>query len=237
MNPMNRRPAENRKILAAPLILVLVAGLVSLGCQTAGTPLEDRTTRDAVLGGLVGAAAGAAIDDNKRGRGALIGAGVGALAGGLIGNYLKKQEAEIDAIPDANVETREEVMIIGFPSDVLFDVGSFSLKPGAYSRLNSLADTLNRYPDTLLVVQGHTDGTGSEVGNQELSERRADAVRSYLLSQGVSPYRVTTYGFGESMPVATNDTAAGRQQNRRVEIEVRPNDSLREQAGSEGGEY
>lgn len=217
-----------RAALAALLVPACAGSLAACATNT-GTVLDDKRAQGAILGTLAGAAAGAAIDDNKRGRGALIGAAVGGLAGAGIGHYLEKQQQEIDQIPDANVQQQGESLLVAFPGDVLFDTGSSSLAPGAYGRLDQLADSMNRYPDTDVVVKGHTDGSGEESYNQTLSEQRADAVRRYLIGKGVSPARITSIGFGESMPLATNSTAEGRQQNRRVEIELRPNQRLREQ--------
>jgi outer membrane protein OmpA-like peptidoglycan-associated protein len=217
--------------LAATLVLAGVGSLAACATNT-GTVLDDKRAQGAILGTLAGAAAGAAIDDHKRGRGALIGAAVGGLAGAGIGHYLEKQQQEIDQIPDANVQPQGEGLLVAFPGDVLFDTGSSALAPGAYGRLDQLADSLNRYPDTDVVVKGHTDGSGDDGYNQTLSEQRADAVRRYLIGKGVSPARITSIGFGESMPLATNSTAEGRQQNRRVEIELRPNQRMREQAGN-----
>ncbi len=211
------------------LSALLAAALPLGGCQTTtGTALDKKSTQGAIAGAILGAAAGAAADDHKRGRGALIGAAVGGLAGGLIGRTLDQQAQEIDAIPDAEVERREDRLFVAFPGDVLFDVGSYALHPGAYSRLDRLADTLLRYPDTEAVVKGHTDGSGDRAANLRLSEDRADAVRRYLVAQGVPASRVQAIGFGEDLPLASNDTAAGRQQNRRVEIEIRPTEALRE---------
>ena len=216
-----------RAALAALLIPTWLAALA--GCATnTGTVLDDKRAQGAILGTLAGAAAGAAIDDHKRGRGALIGAAVGGLAGVGVGHYLEKQREEIDQIPDANVEQRGEALVVAFPGDVLFDTGSSALAPGAYARLDQLADSLNRHPDSNVIVKGHTDGSGSESFNQSLSEQRADAVRRYLIGRGVSPARISSLGFGESMPLATNATPEGRQQNRRVEIEVKPTEPLRE---------
>ena len=221
-----------RAALAATLALAWVGSLAACATQT-GTVLDDKRAQGAILGTLAGAAAGAAIDDHKRGRGALIGAAVGGLAGAGVGHYLQKQQQEIDQIPDANVQQQGEALLVAFPGDVLFDTGSSSLAPGAFARLDQLADTLNRYPDTEVVVKGHTDGSGAESFNLTLSEQRSDAVRRYLIGKGVSPARITSVGFGESLPLATNSTPEGRQQNRRVEVELRPNQRMREQqAGS-----
>lgn len=219
--------SSRRPLWAAAVACATALALV--GCATnTGTTLDNKRTQGAIAGVLAGAAAGAAIDDDKRGRGALIGAAIGGLAGGVIGNYLENQAQEMDAIADANVERREESFIVMFPSDVLFDVGSAALAPGAYSRLDTVAESLMRYPDTEVVIKGHTDSSGSETANLRLSEDRADSVRRYLVAEGVPSYRITAIGFGEAMAVATNSTPEGRQQNRRVEIEVRPNERLRE---------
>jgi hypothetical protein len=134
-----------------------VAGLCAvLGCETnTGTALDKKSTQGAILGGLAGAAAGRAIGGHEHDtEGILIGAAGGAVAGGLIGHYLDKQAQELDAIPDANVEQRDDVLIVGFQGDVLFDSGSSVLHAGAYSRLETLADTLKRYPRSRIRSSG-----------------------------------------------------------------------------------
>jgi outer membrane protein OmpA-like peptidoglycan-associated protein len=215
--------------------LFLVCTVAGLGCQTnTGTFLDNKTTQGAIFGTLAGAAAGAALD-KKSGRGALIGAAVGGLAGGFIGNYMQKQAEEIDAIPDAEVQRREDGLVVLFPGDLLFDTGSSALSAGAYQRLRSLADTLKRYPDTTIIVKGHTDSTGDESYNLRLSDERAENVRRYLVAEGVGSQRATAIGYGEAFPMVSNSTAAGRQQNRRVEIEIQANDELRERQAS--GQY
>jgi outer membrane protein OmpA-like peptidoglycan-associated protein len=224
------RPLE--RTLSASLAFAMLTSLAACATNT-GTAADDRRVQGAVLGTLAGAAAGAAIDHDKRGRGALIGAAVGGLAGAGIGHYLEKQKQEIDQIPDADVQQQGEALMIAFPGDVLFDTGSSALAPGAFARLDQLADTLTRYPDTDVIVKGHTDAEGSEASNQSLSEQRADAVRRYLIGKGVSPSRINAIGFGESMPLVSNATLAGRQQNRRVEIELRPSQQLREQQSTQ----
>ncbi|MEE8557364.1 MAG: OmpA family protein [Myxococcota bacterium] len=202
--------------------------LVLSGCQTnTGTILDTKAAQGALLGTLAGAAAGAAIGGHDhRGGGALIGAATGAIAGGLIGSYLDKQAQELDAIPGAEVQRRGDSLLVNFQSTLLFDTGSSELNPGAYDRLRSLARTLNNYPKSDVVIKGHTDGTGAEDFNRRLSEYRSDRVRVFLISEAVTPARITAIGFGESMPVATNATPEGRQQNRRVEIEIRPHEEV-----------
>ena len=223
---MNER---SKTLRAAGLLASLLATVSMTACQTAQTAMQDRSTRDAVIGSVVGAAAGAAVDDRKRARGALIGAVVGGLAGGAIGTYLERQAAEIqDAIPDATLTGKGDTLIVGLPGDLLFDSGSSSLSPGAAQKVASLGDTLVRYPESKVVIKGHTDSTGDESMNLRLSEDRARNVKNYLVSRGVAEYRVTSIGMGEQFPVATNSTEAGRAQNRRVEIEIKANESLQD---------
>ncbi len=216
--------------LARTALLLALAGLPLAGCATnTGTAIDKKSTQGAIAGAILGAAAGAAADENKRGRGALIGAAVGGLAGGLIGATLDKQKEEMDAIPDATTTRQPDKLFVAFPNDVLFDVDSAALHSGSYRRLDMLADSILRHPDTEVIVRGHTDSSGTRDENLRLSEDRADAVRRYLIAQGGVPSsRVTAIGFGDAMPLASNETAAGRQQNRRVEIEIRPSAAMRE---------
>jgi outer membrane protein OmpA-like peptidoglycan-associated protein len=213
----------------APVISVLL--VASLGCAATNSVLDTKAKKGAVLGTLAGAAAGAAIGGHDhRAGGMLIGAAAGALAGGLVGHYLDKQAQELDAIPGADVQRRDDSLLVNFQDQLLFDTGSAQLNPGAYDRLRSLATTLNNYPKSQVIIKGHTDSVGEEAFNQRLSEERADRVRSFLIAEGVDPSRITAIGFGESMPVTTNATAEGRTQNRRVEIEIRPNREVMESA-------
>ena len=211
------------------LSLFMVALLLFFGtaCQT------SRAAR----GGAIGAGAGGAIGGvigNQAGNtaaGIILGAAVGGTAGILIGRYMDKQAAEIESdLEGAAVERVGEGILITFDSGLLFDVGEFSLRSATRANLNDLSATLNEYNDTEIVVQGHTDSTGSDELNMDLSENRAKSVRNYLTGQGVAAPRFTIQGFGEDMPVADNETAAGRQQNRRVEIAIYANDKLRKAA-------
>jgi len=213
-----------RKFLTTTV--VLLGFFTTLGCAE-GQLLDTKTKQGAVVGTLAGAAAGAAIGGKKhRAGGAIIGAATGAIAGGLVGNYLDKQAKEIDAIPGAEVERRDDSLLVNFAGGILFDTDSASLSSGGYDRLRTLAGTFNNYPKQRLIIKGHTDSTGDDRYNQKLSEERADTVRNYLVSEGVSTARVTAIGFGSKMPVSTNATAEGRQQNRRVEIEIRPDEEV-----------
>jgi len=198
----------------------------TLGCAEGGL-LDTKTKQGAVVGTLAGAAAGAAIGGKKhRAGGALIGAATGAVAGGLVGNYLDKQAKELDAIPGAEVERKDDSLVVNFAGGILFDTNSASLAPGGYDRLRSLGQTFANYPKQRLIIKGHTDSQGDDRYNQKLSEERADTVRNYLVSEGVQPARISAIGFGSKMPVSTNSTAEGRQQNRRVEIEIRPDEEV-----------
>lgn len=214
------------RIGSTALAVMTVVSLVA--CQTnTGTVVDKKATQGAILGGLAGAAAGAAIGGHDhRGGGALIGAATGAIAGGMVGHYLDKQAQELDAIPGATVQRRDDSLLVNFESQILFDSGSATLYPGSFDRLRSLAQTLNKYPKSDVIIKGHTDSTGEEAFNQTLSERRADGVRNFLIAESVAPPRITAIGFGESVPVAGNETSEGRQRNRRVEIEIRPYDEV-----------
>jgi outer membrane protein OmpA-like peptidoglycan-associated protein len=204
-----------------------LTALALVGCQTTNEVLDTKTKKGAVLGTLAGAAAGAAIGGHDhRAGGALIGAATGALAGGLLGRYLDNQAKELDAIPGADVQRRDDSLLVNFQGSLLFDSGSSTLQPGAYDRLSSLARTLNNYPQSRVIVSGHTDNVGSVQFNERLSEQRASKVREYLVSEGVAAARVTSRGFGASKPIASNNTETGRAQNRRVEIEIRPDEEV-----------
>ncbi len=210
--------------------LIIFFGIVSLlasGCAT-----ENQTQKGAVIGTGVGAAVGAGLGAaiGRSGTAALIGAGAGALAGGLtggaIGHYMDKQEAamrqSLANVEAANVKRNQDMLTVTFKSDVLFAVNSSTLKPGGYDELNRVAKVLNQYPQTTITIAGHTDSTGSEAYNQKLSERRAEAVKTALVSMGVNSARMTTIGYGKNRPIADNSTEAGRQMNRRVEILINP---------------
>jgi outer membrane protein OmpA-like peptidoglycan-associated protein len=219
-----RRPVAG----LAVAVLLGPAGLGTLGCESLP---GSKTTQGAVGGAVAGAALGRAIGGHEHAAaGIAIGAAAGALTGGLIGRYLDNQQKEIDAIPDANVERREDRLLVSFSGDVLFDTGSARLSPGAQQRLGQLAQTLVRYPESNVIVNGHTDAVGDESYNLRLSESRAQAVANYLIGQGVAAQRLRAVGHGEQFPVASNATEAGRQQNRRVDIEIVPiEDQIREE--------
>lgn len=210
------------------IVLLMIAALAAAGCAQPPT----KTQSGAAIGTGVGAAAGAGLGQAIGGdtKGTLIGAGIGAvvggMAGGAIGRYMEQQEAALQqavaGVEGANVQRNVNTIALTFRSDILFDVNSASVKPGAYDEINRVANVLNQYPQTNLMIAGHTDSTGSEAYNQQLSERRAAAVKNALVSNGVSAMRINTIGFGESRPIADNSTDYGRQLNRRVEITITP---------------
>jgi outer membrane protein OmpA-like peptidoglycan-associated protein len=198
--------------------VILLAVLVGASC--ANTP---KWQTGAVVGGAVGAGAGAVIghQSDHEVEGALIGGAVGAVAGGLIGAQLDKQQAELSEVAEVERPSETELVVI-LRDKILFDVDAYSLKPGAEDNLTEIADILIKYPDFNIVVEGHTDNTGKENYNQWLSEKRAEAVADSLVSRGLNPARIQVVGYGETRPAATNETAEGRQQNRRVELHVVP---------------
>jgi outer membrane protein OmpA-like peptidoglycan-associated protein len=210
--------------MGSALSLVAAASLLASCATQTGTVLDDKRAQGALIGAAAGAATGAAVS-KKDGKAAGIGAVVGALAGAGIGHYLENKERaarELEAIPDANVAIQGDSVMVSFAGEVMFDSGSRNLTPGALSRLDAVAATINRYPDSDVLVKGHTDSQGPEDANLRLSEDRALMVKNHLVVKGVEAYRLTTLGFGESQPLVTNATPEGRAQNRRVEIELRP---------------
>jgi len=200
-----------------PLALVLLLVAAAAGCQTAG----KRTATGAGVGAVVGAGAGALVGGkNHRGAGALIGAGVGALAGGSIGLYLDKQAKELEAARVAEVKRTENGLVVQMASDILFESGASALKPKSVDDLEKIGDIIARYADDRVKVYGHTDSEGGKAYNDELSLRRADAVKRVLVGRGVKEKQITALGMGEAQPVSTNATAAGRSKNRRVELHI-----------------
>lgn len=213
-------------VLAATLA-ALTAGCATYTGQSNDPNDPNRTQRGALIGAAIGAAAGLLSGDDavERRQRAMVGAGVGALAGGAVGAYQDRQEAELrrDTVGTGIDVTRDgDVIKLNLPDGVTFDFARYDLKPQFYPALNTVANTLKSYNQTMVEVSGHTDSIGSDAANQTLSERRANAVAGYLVGQGVLRERFEVVGMGERYPVASNDTDSGRALNRRVEIRLLP---------------
>lgn len=217
-----------KKIIALTVIIAFVA----TGCST------TRTQRGAAIGAGAGAVAGAIFGKTagNTGAGAIIGATVGGVAGAIIGKKMDKQAEEIAReIPNAEVihEEGEHGIVVNFSSKVLFATDKFELTDKSKATINDLADILNRYPDTDLTIEGHTDSTGSDSYNQTLSEKRASSVVDFLKLQGVEGERLTAVGYGKDRPIADNSTVDGRTENRRVSFIIVPNEKMMEDAHNE----
>jgi outer membrane protein OmpA-like peptidoglycan-associated protein len=214
-------------------LVLLIIAMFTFACATTSdtgttTSTEDankRTKRGAAIGAVAGAIAGAVIGNqsgNNR-TGAVVGAAAGAAVGAAVGRRMDKQAEELRQIEGVEVEHAEGTgeINVRLTSDILFDTDSSALRSASRSTLNELATNFAQYPDNVIIVEGHTDSTGSDAYNQRLSEARAASVADYLIDRGVRAGAITVYGYGELRPKATNDTAEGRQLNRRVEINIR----------------
>jgi outer membrane protein OmpA-like peptidoglycan-associated protein len=208
-------------------VAAIVAASFLAGCSTdpyTGEQKVSNAAGGAALGALAGAGLGLLAGGNDR-RNALLGAGIGALAGGAIGLTMDKSEAELRAQlqgSGVSVTRAGDQIILNMPSDITFAVDQDAVKPSFYQVLNSVALVLQKYKQTLVDVYGHTDSSGDDQYNFDLSQRRALAVANYLSAQGVDSRRFAVTGFGETKPIASNATPAGRAQNRRVEIQLSP---------------
>lgn len=211
----------------------VVIGLVTVlsACTTLDPyTREERTARaqrQAVIGAAAGAVAGLITGDSsmERKKRALVGAGLGALAGAGVGTYMDRQEAKLRAELErtgVSVTRIGDNITLNMPGNITFATNSADLNASFFEVLNSVAIVVNEFNQTVIEVAGHTDNTGSDAYNQQLSERRAAAVAAYLGTRNVRQDRVITVGMGEGRPIATNDTEAGRQMNRRVELTLVP---------------
>jgi len=200
-------------------VAIILAALVATGCLSGSYTTErDKTARGAGIGAAAGAVLGAVIGEGAADN-ILAGAAIGAGVGAGVGSYMDAQEERLARIPNTTVETvGSDKLLVRFDADVLFAVDSALLSASARSTLQDVATVLNDFPKTAVVVQGFTDDTGSEQHNLELSQRRAEAVKSEMVDRGVDPGRMTAIGYGEDHPVASNDTPEGRRQNRRVTL-------------------
>jgi outer membrane protein OmpA-like peptidoglycan-associated protein len=208
-------------------VLVACAALIAL---SAGCASMNRKEKGAVIGAAAGGAVGGVIGNNtgSTARGAIIGAVIGGAAGAIIGHQMDQQAKELKLdIPGATVERVGEGIQVTFASGLLFDFDSDQIRAESAQNLRNLAASLNKYPKTELLVVGHTDALGSTTYNQDLSQRRANSASTFLAAQGVSSARVRASGRGEMEAVATNETEAGRQANRRIEVAIYASASAR----------
>ena len=208
--------------------LAALAAVYLAGCTTTdpytGQQKISNTAGGAAIGALAGAGAGLLAGGDDR-RNALIGAGVGALVGGGVGVFMDKQEAELRAQlqgTGVSVTRSGDQINLNMPSNITFATDQDQVNAGFYPTLNSVALVLNKYKQSLVDIYGHTDSTGDNNYNLDLSQRRAQSVAGYLTTQGVDGRRFYVQGAGETRPVASNNNEAGRSQNRRVEIQISP---------------
>jgi outer membrane protein OmpA-like peptidoglycan-associated protein len=216
---------KNSRLLVSSL--AAAALLSTSACVTDPNTGERKVSRTAIGAGG-GALAGLLIGGLIGGKtGRIVGAGIGGVAGGIIGYKMDQQIKELkEGTAGSGVDVTEtdngQAILLNLPDGVTFDVGSYTLKPQFRDTLDWVAESMNKYPNSLIDVYGHTDSTGSDAYNQTLSENRARTVANYLASRGVFSARMRSQGFGETMPIADNATEAGRSKNRRVEIKIVP---------------
>ena len=221
------------KSLAVLMAAGLLSGNVLTGCksQTSMNKTQKGAAVGAGGGAVVGGIIGKKYAKGNTALGAIIGATVGGAAGAVIGRRMDKQAEEMKRkMPDAQIERVGEGIKITFGSDILFDVDSYELKSETKRQLTEFAQTLNKYEDTDIRIEGHADATGSDAYNKKLSDRRAKAVSDFLETQGVRTTRLEEIGYGEAQPVADNSTESGRRKNRRVDIAVFANKQMQRDA-------
>lgn len=216
------------------LVLGIFVFVGTFGCSS-----MSKKEKGAIIGGATGAVLGGLLG-KKAGNtavGAIAGAAVGGAAGAIIGDYMDKQAEEMESeLEGATVERIGEGIAVTFGSGILFDVNKYDLRPEAREELTKLAGILAKYEDTDLVVEGHTDSDGTEAYNQTLSENRASSVKRYLVAQNVASARMTTVGYGEMQPIASNETPEGKQANRRVHVIIMANEELKKMADEQAAQ-
>lgn len=198
------------------LVMLSVVALFLTGCASE----NKRAYAGAGIGAAAGGALGAVLG---KGKGAAIGAVLGGTLGGYVGHRMDKQAKELEQI--AETKRTEQGLVTKLKSDILFDTGKADLKPQAQENLKKMADIMKKYPENVLTVKGYTDNTGSKTANDELSAKRAAAVKQTLVAAGLPEATIATVGMGEQNPIADNSKLDGRKQNRRVEIEITVDES------------
>ncbi len=213
-------------------LLVLTMVFAVSGCAS-----MSKTQEGAAVGGAAGAVLGGIIGNQtgSTAKGAILGAAIGGAAGAVIGRRMDEQaEALEEELPGAEIERVGEGIQVTFDSGILFDFDSYALRPEAREHLTNLAASLNEYPDSEVLIVGHTDSSGADDYNQNLSENRANAAGNHIIRGGVAPSRVKMMGLGETEPVASNDTEGGMQLNRRVEVAIFASEEYRKKVGGGG---
>ena len=206
---------------------LLLAGIIGTGCKS-----MSKTQKGVLIGAGVGGAVGAGVGKaaGNTAIGAIIGATVGGVTVGIIGNQMDKQAKELEKIKGAEVTRVGEGINITFDSGVLFDINQSNLSAAAKTKIKELADILVKYPDTYILIEGHTDASGTSAHNMDLSERRANAVSFFLSSNNIPANRLKTAWYGENQPKVPNDSEANKTQNRRVEFAIYANEKMVEDA-------
>ncbi len=215
---------NGRSLIVATVLVSLLGGCQTIDPYTRETKTSN-TAKGAGIGAVAGGIAGALINKDDRGKGAVIGAALGAGVGGGIGYYMDQQEAQLRRILEGSGVSVTRVgdhIVLNMPGNITFDTDQAAIKASFYDVLDSVGLVLQKFDKSDIRVAGHTDSTGSREYNQQLSQRRAQSVASYLQRRGVAPGRMFIVGYGEDRPIADNRTARGRALNRRVEIEILP---------------
>lgn len=220
--------SQTTKFTALGLAIVFAGASIISSCKTA-----TKTQKGATIGAVAGGALGALIG-KKAGNtavGALIGGAIGGTAGAFIGRNMDRQAKELEkTIPGAEVTAAGEGILVKFDSGILFGFNKAELTPAAKQNIDNLASSLNKYPNTDILVIGHTDAIGTDAVNDKLSIERSSAVKTYASAKGVDYSRLRVEGKGKTEPIASNDTEAGRAKNRRVEIVIVANDKMKAEA-------
>jgi outer membrane protein OmpA-like peptidoglycan-associated protein len=220
-----------KKTTVFVLVLALLIG--SVGCSTLSQQ-EKGAAAGAGIGGVIGGIIGKQLGNTTAG--VFIGAAIGGAAGAYIGNYMDKQAAEMERdLEGATIERVGDGIMVTFDSGILFEVNKAELSDAAKENLARLSEILLKYEDTDILIEGHTDSDGSDAYNQGLSESRASSVANYLVWHKVVGERLTTTGYGESQPIAPNETSEGKSLNRRVEVAIKANDKLKKAAERQTG--